>query len=183
VFQNSTWTPTVGGIADTVFGNIEWFIATRTLVDGFQNTVQSVGIDFAKAFINAAMSFSVPYGVIGPYCSSGNMQILTHDFVHRTHMYIFDVYYPTVLSDWWMDDWMTRVYGRLRTLRLRSVHIDHTIGHGTRYEVDFAHGGMLAKEVYAGRVRIAAWMKQHGASAAEIKALVEDSTIYPVTTI
>jgi hypothetical protein len=24
-------------------------------------------------------------------------------------------YYPPVLSDWWMDDWISLVYGKVRT--------------------------------------------------------------------
>ena len=37
------------------------------------------------------------------------IQILTHDFVHRTHKHIFQTYYPVVLTDWWMDDWISKV--------------------------------------------------------------------------
>ena len=36
-------------------------------------------------------------------------KILTHDFTHRTHMLIFEHYYPPVFSDWWMDDWISKV--------------------------------------------------------------------------
>lgn len=36
--------------------------------------------------------------------------MITHDFVHKTHLRIFDTYYPPVLSDWWMDDWISHVY-------------------------------------------------------------------------
>ena len=32
--------------------------------------------------------------------------MITHDFVHKTHMRVFKTYYPPVLSDWWMDDWI-----------------------------------------------------------------------------
>ena len=46
---------------------------------------------------------------MGPSCSDGNMKILTHDFVHRTHLEIFEHYYPPVFSDWWMDDWISKV--------------------------------------------------------------------------
>ena len=39
-----------------------------------------------------------------------------HDFTHRLHMQIFkQQYYPAKLVDWWMDDWITFVYGRNRT--------------------------------------------------------------------
>ncbi len=44
----------------------------------------------------------------GPKCQQGNDKILTHDFVHRLHLEIFDMnYYPPELVDWWMDDWIS----------------------------------------------------------------------------
>ena len=55
--------------------------------------------------------FSPPnVGVVGPTCKEGNSRILTHDFVHKTHLHIFGVHYPPVLMDWWMDDWISHVY-------------------------------------------------------------------------
>jgi len=57
-------------------------------------------------FVKALRSLSPPYGVVGPTCEQGNRDILTHDFVHKTHMQVFEMnYYPPVLVDWWMDDW------------------------------------------------------------------------------
>ena len=42
----------------------------------------------------------------GPSSVQTDNRILTHDFVHRTHLEIFKMdYYPYQLSDWWMDDW------------------------------------------------------------------------------
>ena len=41
-----------------------------------------------------------------------------HANAHRTHMRIFNgSYYPPELSDWYMDDWISRVYGRRRTTK------------------------------------------------------------------
>jgi hypothetical protein len=54
-------------------------------------------------------------GVVGPLCEEGNKHIMTHDFVHRTHLLIFQLYYPSTLKDWWMDDWISFVYGQSRT--------------------------------------------------------------------
>ena len=50
-------------------------------------------------------------GVVGPICPEGNTLIMTHDLVHRTHLDIFEHYYPPIFSDWWMDDWISHVYG------------------------------------------------------------------------
>lgn len=57
----------------------------------------------------AGLQFTPPFlGVVGPICYDGNQNILTHDFVHRTHRNIFQTYYPVVFSDWWMDDWISK---------------------------------------------------------------------------
>ena len=52
-------------------------------------------------------------GVVGPSGkrdASATRFMITHDFVHKTHLRIFETYYPPVLSDWWMDDWISHVY-------------------------------------------------------------------------
>ena len=33
-------------------------------------------------------------------CRQGNVRILTHDFVHKTHLAIFKIHYPPILMDW-----------------------------------------------------------------------------------
>lgn len=90
--------------------------------------------------VRVLSSFSPPnVGVVGPLCAEGNTLIMTHDFVHRTHLDIFEHYYPPVFSDWWMDDWISKVYGPRRT-RQGPFRVRHMIGHqGTRYSVDQAH--------------------------------------------
>ena len=73
-------------------------------------------------FVRTLKSMGPPYGVVGPAHKGGNTSILTHDFVHRTHMDIFDQkYYPPELVDWWMDDWATHVYGEARTKKIESA--------------------------------------------------------------
>ena len=77
---------------------------------------------WASAFVCALCSFGPPYGVVGPV-ESIRADILTHDFVHRTHLAIFDDYYPPDLSDWWMDDWISHVYGAARSVRVATVKV------------------------------------------------------------
>jgi hypothetical protein len=68
------------------------------------------------AWITAAVSALEGYdppnlGMVGPKCGQGNTAILTHDFVHRTHMDIFEGnYYPQAFDNWWLDDWITVMY-------------------------------------------------------------------------
>ena len=105
--------------------------------------------------------FSPPnVGVVGPTCKEGNSRILTHDFVHKTHLHIFGVHYPPVLMDWWMDDWISQVYSRDNTRRLSKVLVVHhtdSTSNGempTRYSVDYRHERFLPAELRAGRAAI-----------------------------
>ena len=67
---------------------------------------------WTSAFVDTLQGFSPPnVGVVGPTCHEGNTAILTHDFVHRTHHTIFGYRYPPSLTDWWLDDWISNVYG------------------------------------------------------------------------
>ena len=49
-------------------------------------------------------------GVVGPTHLGGNEKIMTHDFVHRTHIDIFGYYYPRAFRSWCADEWITKVY-------------------------------------------------------------------------
>jgi hypothetical protein len=98
-------------------------------------------------------------GVAGPTCNEGNTDIMTHDMVHRVHLDIFDDYYPPQFYNWWVDDWISRVYGRARTLKLETWRVVHHISyHGTRYSVDFKQAQALESLVAAGADRIARWV-------------------------
>ena len=85
-------------------------------------------------------------GVVGPTCHQGNTGILTHDMVHRTHLEIFEFYYPPYFDNWWADDWITKVYSPNRSTKLSTWVVKHHIGaHGTRYNVDHKKEERLAK--------------------------------------
>jgi len=72
-------------------------------------------------------SFSPPnVGVVGPTCRQGNTRILTHDFVHApSHYSMFETYYPQEFDNWFVDDWITRVYGGERTRKLQEWEVLH----------------------------------------------------------
>ena len=77
---------------------------------------------WASAMVAALRTAQPPLlGVVGPLCEQGNTHILTHDFTHRTHLDIFASYYPPALTGWYLDDWITRVYGGMNTRRSRVV--------------------------------------------------------------
>ena len=119
-----------------------------------------------------------PFGVVGPKCTQGNQKILTHDFVHRIHMEIFEMnYYPPELTDWWMDDWISYVYGYKRTLKAKSHPvIHHTGAHGQRYEVDSSHESLLKQLIITGHTKIRNYMLKHNVSNQNIE--IYDKTDY-----
>lgn len=130
-----------------------------------------------KIFVATLQSLGMPYGVVGPYCDQGNQKILTHDFVHRTHMEIFEMnYYPPQLSDWWMDDWISWVYGQTRTFKARSTSvIHHTGAHGQRYQVDQSHELLLGDLIKQGRQKIRQYMLKQQVDGAVLKRFDQDT--------
>jgi len=91
-------------------------------------------------FVNTLAGF-IPsnVGVVGPTCLQGNTLIMTHDFVHRNHFEIFGFHYPPELTDWWLDDWISSVYGILNTKKLENVEVNHHVM-VTRYKPKMENG-------------------------------------------
>jgi len=77
---------------------------------------------WTEKFIDELERFNPPkIGVVGPWFREGNVVILTHDFVHRTHIDILGFYYPRVFTDWFADDWITGVYWPERCRKVAVV--------------------------------------------------------------
>jgi len=97
-------------------------------------------------------------GVVGPQCLQGNTAILTHDMVHLpTHMTIFHGnYYPDEFDNWYLDDWITHVYGAHRTSRLsKGWEVHHHIDkHGTRYAPNTTFASILQPTIRRDRVYV-----------------------------
>ena len=86
-------------------------------------------------------------GVIGPVCHQGNTAIFTHDFVHKTHLQIFENYYNPEFPDWWLDDWITDIYKKLdRAIVATNVEVIHNLKE-TRYQVSIEKEKILQQEV------------------------------------
>jgi hypothetical protein len=131
---------------------------------------------WAKQFVKTVHQFTPPIAIVGPACQQGNQYILTHDFVHRTHMEIFEMnYYPPELKDWWMDDWISLVYGRKRTFKARKSEVIHHVKHhGMRYEVDRSNEQRVTSLVAAGRQKIHKWMVRNNLPQGELTAFDKD---------
>ena len=60
-----------------------------------------VTASWVTAAVGALRAYTPPnVGVVGPTCHEGNVRILTHDMVHRSHLAVFGVYYPRVFKNW-----------------------------------------------------------------------------------
>lgn len=82
---------------------------------------------WTEKFIDELERFNPPrVGVVGPWFREGNVMILTHDFVHRTHIDILGFYYPRVFTDWFADDWITSVYWPERCRKVTPSNIWHS---------------------------------------------------------
>lgn len=110
--------------------------------------------------IAALQSFNPPnIGVVGPTCNEGNVRILTHDMVHRSHLLIFPTYYPASFSHWWVDVWITHVYQPHHAIKLESwVVKHHTHLHGRRYATVAYEKRFLHREIEKGKDTIATYI-------------------------
>ena len=107
--------------------------------------------------INTLQSFSPPnVGVVGPKCkgdASEQRQILTHDMTYLPyHLAIFGTYYPDVFDNYYLDDWISKVYAEKRTKQLDGWEVVHnTQAFGTRYTPSFDQDRYLDEEVERGK--------------------------------
>jgi hypothetical protein len=109
---------------------------------------------FAGAMVGALERMTPPQlGVAGPECRQGNQQILTHDFVHRSHLALFGLHYPSALPDWWMDDWISLVYPPGNTARVTAAVVEHHSA-GPRYAVDQRNLRRLGVELAVARAAL-----------------------------
>ena len=109
--------------------------------------------DWASRFVSTLETFVPPlWGAVGPTCHEGNTAVLTHDFVHRTHLDLFPTHYPPPLTTWWFDDWITQVYGERNTRQLPDVVVrDHPGRAGLRYAINWASADQLPALIAEGR--------------------------------
>jgi hypothetical protein len=135
--------------------------------------------------IHALAAFDPPnVGVVGPIFKDGNTQILTHDFVHRTHLDIFNDYYPHEFDNWWIDDWITVVYQRSgRCKKLENWRVEHHImlhgGGNSRYKITHSQKQLLEHTVQRGMQSIDRFL-HNGTSGETIQPVLGTSKIHQV---
>ena len=110
---------------------------------------------WVKDAITVLRSFHPPnIGVVGPTCNQGKTSILTHDMVHRTHLDIFQTYYPKELKNWYIDDWISAVYGSNRTKKMPHWVVVHHVEGGTRYQPSTFQSNLLQSLIDAGQAKL-----------------------------
>lgn len=102
-------------------------------------------------------------GVVGPVCREGKTSILTHDMVHRTHLEIFDTYYPPNFHNWYVDDWISAVYGPERTTKIPDWVVHHYVS-PPRYNPIMVSNETLQKSIQEGKDRIQAYLSRRNVS-------------------
>ena len=92
---------------------------------------------WTERFLTRLKEMDPPHlGVVGPRHTGGNTNILTYDFVHRTHVDILGYYYPNCFTDWYADNWITNTYNFIGHIeKVNDVLLVHTKQRGTRYHV------------------------------------------------
>lgn len=102
-------------------------------------------------------------GVVGPVCREGKTSILTHDMVHRTHLDIFETYYPPQFHNWYVDDWISEVYGRDRTTKIPGWTVHHHVG-PPRYNPIMVDKETLRKTIRDGNERVQIYLSKRNVS-------------------
>ena len=126
----------------------------------FNDDTEIITKDWIKLGVHQLQSFLPPnIGVVGPVCHEGKKSILTHDIVHRKHLDIFKNYYPQILKNWYIDDWISAVYGPTRTIKLKSWVVIHHIEGGTRYKPEKSQYRLLQPLIGAGKQKIKNFLK------------------------
>lgn len=64
---------------------------------------------WTSAFVDVLRQDVNELGVTGPL-DINNTGLMTQSFVSRTHMKIFDTYYPRAFKNWYCDNWLVDVY-------------------------------------------------------------------------
>lgn len=73
-------------------------------------------------------------GMTGPI--NNNTQILTQSFVSRTHMILFEYYFPPQIINWCCDDWINHVYRKINNFYPLMNHYCSNEGGTPRYTIN-----------------------------------------------
>lgn len=85
------------------------------------------------------------------------------------------IIFSTGSSQWWIDDWISRVYGPERTIKMPDWEVFHHVAkHGTRYAVDENLKLQLEKTLERGQESIETFLKTNKGEPGVVKVLGTD---------
>lgn len=133
-----------------------------TYIVRVNDDTEFVTTGWITAATNALASFYPPnVGVVGPNDLPLNQSFLAHDMVHApTHYSIFDSYYPSEFDNYYVDNWVSNVYGKERTMKIKGwdVYHHHKVFCGAsrceRYKPSFHQESMLERLVLEGSDKV-----------------------------
>uniref|UniRef100_A0A7S0V7J8 Glycosyl transferase 64 domain-containing protein n=1 Tax=Hemiselmis tepida TaxID=464990 RepID=A0A7S0V7J8_9CRYP len=119
-----------------------------------------ISVGWVSRAVAKLASYDPPnVGMVGPAGIGDRRPIMAHDMTHRTHLDIFETYYPRVFSAWYIDDWISRVYGTRRSTKMSDWLVMHHVNkYGTRYQVQFREKSHLKTELKNGARAIDIWL-------------------------
>ena len=136
-------------------GMMEAYLDNATYFFRVNDDSKIITPGWTEKYIQLLQSYNPPnIGVVGPAHTGGNTRILTHDFVHRTHIEIFGFYYPRIYKNWYADAWITDVYKPLRSTKVSEMKVVHTLERGQRYRQDFVKRDFLHKRIAADNITL-----------------------------
>lgn len=119
--------------------------------------------NWTNIFISVLKQMHPPdVGVVGPSHIGGKTNILTYNFVHKTHVDIFSTFYPPIFETWYADDWISLIYLPNNVLKVPKVRVHHTMSLGMRYKEDRDREKFLPFEVQKARNKLKIYLQtQH----------------------
>ena len=119
--------------------------------------------NWTNIYVEQLTQFYPPnVGVVGPDHYGGNTAILTYFFSHRTHIDIFNFFFPRIFIDWFADDWLTHLYEPHNVRKMPNVRIAHTNAKGTRYKIHMESESDLKGILDVHRKRLRQYLERRG---------------------
>ena len=119
--------------------------------------IKFISTGWEEKFINKLKEFN-NIGVVGPR-DTNNSSILTQSFVHKTHLDIFDVYYPKEIKNWHIDRWISDVYKPNNYYMFNKINVKND-GGPERYDVVVMKDAYIQSLVSNGKKKLEKFYKK-----------------------
>lgn len=114
---------------------------------------------WTSGFINALRTHKNELGVTGPL-DINNKLLMTQSFVSRTHMQVFDTYYPRFFRNWCCDEWMVYVYQDFGLCHWLKQYQVQNKRQPERYTIQHVSREELRNQVSDSKNKLLNWMNR-----------------------